>query len=261
MSGNRVTLEFDRNVQVPNKPSFIYVDAHREGTPTGEQVTLFDFVVTAEEKDDYTDANGVKHFVCKIAQVLADGSVSDLRPEGKVASKIYIDDDQHKQTEMLTVGVKNGVLKNPNPGDIVDGKDRYQIDDKLWYEWDIASGEFVSFVDYHDYGTAQLITTDGVYELVTQNILHLRGKNSWPVSSSTGYAEGWGSKVNTIMDCRSAIQSALNNCVYINVFDGTYYCSYFGFEVPDGVVWSATKKQYINHLTQHNLLFPTSLTV
>ncbi|WP_446467661.1 phage tail-collar fiber domain-containing protein [Vibrio harveyi] len=83
VSGNRVTLEFDRNVQVPNKPSFIYVDAHREGTPTGEQVTLFDFVVTAEEKDDYADANGVKHFVCKIAQVLADGSVSDLRPESE----------------------------------------------------------------------------------------------------------------------------------------------------------------------------------
>tara|TARA_Y100000588_G_scaffold114713_1_gene125852 strand:- start:2411 stop:5086 length:2676 start_codon:yes stop_codon:yes gene_type:complete len=83
VSGNRVTLEFDRNVQVPNKPSFIYVDAHREGTPTGEQITLFDFVVTAEEKGDYTDANGVKHFVCKIAQVLADGSVSDLRPEGE----------------------------------------------------------------------------------------------------------------------------------------------------------------------------------
>ncbi|HFQ4922972.1 phage tail-collar fiber domain-containing protein [Vibrio vulnificus] len=83
VSGNRVTLEFDRNVQVPNKPSFIYVDAHREGTPTGEQVTLFDFVITAEEKDDYTDANDVKHFVCKIAQVLEDGSVSDLRPKRK----------------------------------------------------------------------------------------------------------------------------------------------------------------------------------
>lgn len=91
VSGNRVTLEFDRNVQVPNKPSFIYVDAHREGTPTGEQVTLFDFVVTAEEKDDYTDANGLKHFVCKIAQVLADGSVSDLRPEGESASRNWVE--------------------------------------------------------------------------------------------------------------------------------------------------------------------------
>ncbi|MFS1881303.1 phage tail protein [Vibrio splendidus] len=90
VSGNRVTLEFDRNVQVPNKPSFIYVDAHREGTPTGEQVTLFDFVVTAEEKDDYTDGNGVKHFVCKIAQVLADGSVSDFRKEQKAASRNWV---------------------------------------------------------------------------------------------------------------------------------------------------------------------------
>ncbi len=102
VSGNRVTLEFDRNVQVPNKPSFIYVDAHREGTPTGEQVTLFDFVITAEEKDDYTDANEVKHFVCKIAQVLGDGSVSDLRPEGESASRDYVDDSSLKVNELVT---------------------------------------------------------------------------------------------------------------------------------------------------------------
>ncbi|MCR9686212.1 phage tail protein [Vibrio antiquarius] len=82
VSGNRVSMEFDRSVQVPNKPSFIYIDAHREGTPTGEQVTLFDFVITAEEKDDYIDSStgkDIPHFVCKIAEVLADGSVSDLR--------------------------------------------------------------------------------------------------------------------------------------------------------------------------------------
>lgn len=87
VSGNRVAMEFDRSVQVPNKPSFIYIDAHREGTPTGEQVTLFNFVVTAEEKDDYIDSStgkDVKHFVCKIAQVHADGSVSDLRAQKKI---------------------------------------------------------------------------------------------------------------------------------------------------------------------------------
>ncbi|MDH5915072.1 phage tail protein [Vibrio splendidus] len=104
VSGNRVTLEFDRNVQVPNKPSFIYVDAHREGTPTGEQVTLFDFVVTAEEKDDYIDANGVKHFVCKIVQVLADGSVSDLRPEGESAGKSWVTQN-HVPNEKSTLAI------------------------------------------------------------------------------------------------------------------------------------------------------------
>lgn len=87
VSGNRVSMEFDRSVQVPNKPSFIYIDAYREGTPTGEQVTLFDLVVTSEERDDYTDGKGIKHFVCKIAQVLSDGSVSNLRPEGESAGK------------------------------------------------------------------------------------------------------------------------------------------------------------------------------
>ncbi len=90
VSGNRVSMEFDRSVQVPNQPSFIYIDAHREGTPTGEQVTLFDFIITAEEKDDYIDSStgkDIPHFVCKIAKVLADGSVSDLRPEGESASR------------------------------------------------------------------------------------------------------------------------------------------------------------------------------
>lgn len=94
VSGNRVAMEFDRSVQVPNKPSFIYIDAHREGTPTGEQVTIFNFVVTAEEKDDYIDSStgkDVKHFVCKIAQVLSDGSVSDLRPESNVATLDYVE--------------------------------------------------------------------------------------------------------------------------------------------------------------------------
>ncbi|WP_257966755.1 phage tail protein [Vibrio parahaemolyticus] len=101
VSGNRVILEFDRNVQVPNKPSFIYVDAHREGTPTGEQVTLFDFVVTAEEKDDYTDANGVKHFICKIGQVLADGSVSDLRKKNLISTYAESTYDLHTRTSDL----------------------------------------------------------------------------------------------------------------------------------------------------------------
>ncbi|EGQ9310753.1 hypothetical protein F7U73_07380 [Vibrio vulnificus] len=108
VSGNRVAMEFDRSVQVPNKPSFIYIDAHREGTPTGEQVTLFNFVVTAEEKDDYIDSSTGKqipHFVCKIAQVLEDGSVSDLRPEGESAGKEWVNKNAGYET-------KNPILRN-----------------------------------------------------------------------------------------------------------------------------------------------------
>lgn len=105
VSGNRVSMEFDRSVQVPNKPSFIYIDAHREGTPTGEQVTLFDFVITAEEKDDYIDSStgkDIPHYVCKIAEVLADGSVSDLRPEGESADKTWVASEMKKSSESDT---------------------------------------------------------------------------------------------------------------------------------------------------------------
>ncbi|HAS6162347.1 TPA: phage tail protein [Vibrio vulnificus] len=87
VSGNRVSLGFERIISVPAKPAYIYLDAKREGTPTGEQITTFNFVVSAEEKDDYIDTSTGKqipHFVCKIAQVLADGSVSDLRPENVI---------------------------------------------------------------------------------------------------------------------------------------------------------------------------------
>ncbi|PSV25698.1 phage tail protein [Photobacterium kishitanii] len=79
VSGHRISLDFDRIIQVPEKPAFIYVDAFREGSPTGEWQTKYTFVVAAEEKDDYDLFNGEKHFVCKIAQILGDGSVIDLR--------------------------------------------------------------------------------------------------------------------------------------------------------------------------------------
>ncbi|HFQ5257425.1 TPA: phage tail protein [Vibrio vulnificus] len=91
VSGNRVSLGFERIISVPAKPAYIYLDANREGTPTGEQITTFNFVVSAEEKDDYIDTSTGKqipHFVCKIAQVLEDGSVSDLRPEGEISRSI-----------------------------------------------------------------------------------------------------------------------------------------------------------------------------
>lgn len=47
------------------------------------------FVVSAEEKDDYTDAQGVNNFVCKIAQVFEDGSVGMLRKKDKIGH--YVD--------------------------------------------------------------------------------------------------------------------------------------------------------------------------
>ncbi len=106
VSGHRISLEFDRIIQVPEKPAFIYVDAFREGSPTGEWQTKFTFVVAADEKDDYTDAQGVNHFVCKIAQVFEDGSVSMLRKKDKVGH--YVDSINNLHT------TRNAIEWRPN---------------------------------------------------------------------------------------------------------------------------------------------------
>ncbi|KDM89691.1 phage tail protein [Photobacterium galatheae] len=87
VSGNRVEMAFDRNLQVTDKPAFIYLDTWREGTPTGAWETKFNFVVDAAELDDWKDpatTPETNHNVCKIARVLADGSVEDCRPRQAV---------------------------------------------------------------------------------------------------------------------------------------------------------------------------------
>ncbi|UXI00423.1 phage tail protein [Photobacterium sp. TY1-4] len=93
VSGNRVSMEYNSSIQVLEKPAYIYLDAWREGTPTGQWETKYNFVVSADELDDYQDTAttpATPHFVCKIAQVMGDGSVSDLRPEGESASRDWV---------------------------------------------------------------------------------------------------------------------------------------------------------------------------
>ncbi|MDW3154485.1 phage tail protein [Vibrio sp. 779(2023)] len=90
VSGLRVSMEFDRNIQVSSKPSYVYIDAYRGGAPTGEQVVSFEFFISSQEKDDYVDKSTgkeIKHYLCKIAKVHEDGTVSDLRPEQSKADK------------------------------------------------------------------------------------------------------------------------------------------------------------------------------
>ncbi|MCU8130020.1 phage tail protein [Vibrio vulnificus] len=170
VSGNRVAMEFDRSVQVPNKPSFIYIDAHREGTPTGEQVTLFDFVITAEEKDDYTDANGVKHFVCKIAQVLSDGSVSDLRPEGESADKEWVKQESShtiNKTSRLKVhgstDLKVGDILAENINAVVVNGELFKLDKPL-------SGEVTAIgVNTVTVGGVQAVLLGGASEMLVSS--------------------------------------------------------------------------------------------
>ncbi|WP_079880932.1 phage tail-collar fiber domain-containing protein [Vibrio parahaemolyticus] len=208
VSGNRVAMEFDRSVQVPNKPSFIYIDAHREGTPTGEQVTLFNFVVTAEEKDDYIDSStgkDVKHFVCKIAQVHADGSVSDLRPEGESASRKYVNDTSLTVSEQISAGKTwprdiNLALPIGNQDTVVSelGVTRLIVDTgtvekgEVLYLWEF-SGDFYSAerninkISLNVYGGYDVKTTSGTFEFTSEKIRKYRLENNilgWNIDDS-----------------------------------------------------------------------------
>ncbi|WP_274015148.1 phage tail protein [Vibrio parahaemolyticus] len=210
VSGNRVSMEFDRSVKVPSKPSFIYIDAYREGTPTGEQETLFNFIVTAEEKDDYIDSSAGKdipHYVCKIAQVHADGSVSDLRPEGESADKTWVSKEEKLQTAMLSE--RNLLAINyGHYGRVLDGVGALQVDNwptgekSLWYAWDTPHGELADFIDNGDYGTATIVNTDGnTFEFINKRVYELRVN-----PAKTVYAEGFGADHKGVKDSTDAVR-------------------------------------------------------
>ncbi|HBC3454393.1 TPA: phage tail protein [Vibrio parahaemolyticus] len=223
VSGNRVSMEFDRSVQVPNKPSFIYIDAHREGTPTGEQVTLFDFVITAEEKDDYIDAStgkDIHHFVCKIAEVLADGSVSDLRVKSDV---IQVGNELARQMLSRNVFPTDPRL-SVKPGDIIDNSiGAVHFKNEIWLAWDaITEGihvisDFVDMtsIDNPAYRVALLVTDKGSFEFVSQTIYHAREKY---------YTSGFGFQAKADFDNSPAWNRALQNVNNQLIVDkkGTY---------------------------------------
>ncbi|MEZ8662318.1 phage tail protein [Vibrio splendidus] len=233
VSGNRVALEFDRSIQVPNKPSFIYIDAHREGTPTGEQVTLFNFVVSAEEKDDYIDSStgkDVPHFVCKIAQVLGDGSVSDLRPEGESASRDWVSDEVrlNSQSETNTKQLKGkisaliGKVINGHNSIYLIGDDRDR--DKIYnLSPSPSNGEVIQSIDldllqieYESGETSEMLTLEQVEQ------------------RKKGVLAGWLHPTRTIT---AALILALSSAMQVTTAGESYTID--GFTQPQGSILRA----------------------
>ncbi|WP_232581142.1 phage tail protein [Photobacterium phosphoreum] len=208
VSGHRISLDFDRIIQVPEKPAFIYVDAFREGSPIGEWQTKFTFVVAADEKDDYTDAQGVNHFVCKIAQVFEDGSVGDMRI-GSISNVLFsqITDKNVYPSNPLGNLIVNDVLNE----DI----NAVRYDNKIWYIWgDVLAHKqkVISFVDNCDYGTATLTTPNGTYECIRSWVHAARVQKD---------AKGWGYVPDANIDSTAAIKRAIED---VNKFDSLYVC-------------------------------------
>ena len=83
VGGLRVVLEQDLINSHNTKPTTIYVDASRDGSALSKHVNAVTvFTSNSSEGDnlvDYVDANGKQHYVEKLAEINADGTITDLR--------------------------------------------------------------------------------------------------------------------------------------------------------------------------------------
>ncbi|MBW0280719.1 hypothetical protein B4O99_14455 [Shewanella xiamenensis] len=108
VSGLRVELKQEQILIIQNYPQFVYVDAWFSGNANSAWTPQLAFTVTSDEIDDYVDQSGYKHYVFKIALIVADGVVNDLRvkPESlkrKDAAPIYDHNFKH------IADLKNGI--------------------------------------------------------------------------------------------------------------------------------------------------------
>lgn len=79
VGGLRVALASEMNIAATG-PTKVWIDAKWQGTSAGPWAS--DFVITfADELEDYI-ADGYQHFVFAVADIAADGTVTDLRPIG-----------------------------------------------------------------------------------------------------------------------------------------------------------------------------------
>lgn len=79
VSGLRISIAEEQLLAVASYPQHIYVDAWFEGTAESIWTPQLQFTVSNAELDDYTDGNGINHYLCKIARVTAASNVIDLR--------------------------------------------------------------------------------------------------------------------------------------------------------------------------------------
>ncbi len=103
IAGLRAELLASQSVTVTSKPMKIYADVSWEGTLTSEWKTICK-ITAAASLNDYFDGNQ-KHYVFALAEVLADGSVKDLRPVGRdrLAKNVFEDGFTLESSSLLAL--------------------------------------------------------------------------------------------------------------------------------------------------------------
>jgi hypothetical protein len=78
VGGVRIASAVTQQVTVAGPPKSVWLDVSLQGDISDVSAVVA-FVVDAVAHADYTDTNGFKHYVTKIADIAADGSVTDVR--------------------------------------------------------------------------------------------------------------------------------------------------------------------------------------
>ncbi|MDG9666720.1 phage tail protein [Hahella sp. CR1] len=108
VGGVRIELTEPLAVTVTARPASIWVDAALVGDVSGVEARLQ--VIVAEQAEGGPDANGVRHYVAKLADIAIDGVITDLRPLAVAAIKDAL--KAHK------------VNSDPHPQYLTDGQGR-----------------------------------------------------------------------------------------------------------------------------------------
>jgi|GEM_PF-6842522 len=78
VGGVRIASAVTQQVTVEGPPKSVWLDVSLQGD-ISDVSAVVSFTIDAVAHADYTDANGFKHYVTKIADIAADGSVTDVR--------------------------------------------------------------------------------------------------------------------------------------------------------------------------------------
>ncbi|MCD9462533.1 hypothetical protein GLP30_10550 [Photobacterium phosphoreum] len=189
ISGHRIELEHSRVIDVANKPFYIYVDAYKNSNDTDGLETKFNIIASTKDLKNYVNTDGVHHYYCKLCQVMADGSVSDLRPQNTVVDKGWAEAQDHQAIESVS-GLKiYPISRNLAVGDIIpSGYNGLRVNNKIYR------------VICH--GSVDEIDTNDTFVIVNENKYFLQpcieGQSFYSIDNLEHYAplSDWGDKIN-----------------------------------------------------------------
>ena len=79
VGGLRIYMDAERTIPIGTKPVALWIDVHHSGTILSQWENHFEFKTSTTDLTNYTDNNGYRHHVVKLAIVETSADVTDMR--------------------------------------------------------------------------------------------------------------------------------------------------------------------------------------